>query len=312
MKRKISKKLTAILLIPVSFVVLLSFTTEGRQMWDFLSHLTHTANRDSIADKYDFNLHFLDVGKADSILIESRGKFILIDGGDINSTDYILTYLHRRKVRELEAVFLSHPDSDHLGAFATVLRKFPTKEFYTTKGSAQTPEYLDMINVLQEKNVPISYLRAGNTLEFGKINFAFFSPEGTYANSNDNSLVFRVYYEDFSTLFTGDAGLAAEKNILKSDMHLQSDVLKISHHGSDTASCEDFLTAVNPKLAVISVGQDRNFLPNLQVMNRLKNMNIPTYRTDTQGTLIVSYNHLGNINISTKEEEYEITNRRSL
>ncbi len=124
-------------------------------------------------------------------------------------------------------------------------------------------------------------------LPFSDIKAIFVGPVKAYgSDTNDWSAVLRVSYGENSFLFTGDAPIRAEKDMIKSGIELQADVLKVGHHGSKTATSQAFLNAVKPKYAIISVGKDNRYgLPNDEVLNRLIQYHIQTLRTDQKGTI---------------------------
>lgn len=304
--KRLNKHKKLLLALAAVFVLLFSLTAAGKEFWANTAQAFSTANRDTVASRYDISCHFLDVGKADAMLLEQGKNFFLIDGGTVNSGDAIISYLTRRGVKELEGVFVTHPDADHLGAIYRVLQDFPVKNFYTVDSPAESQEYLAMQQELKNTQTPVHYLKAGAALQFDQLQLTVFSPGETFSSSNDMSLVIRLQYKDFSALVTGDAGKIAEEAMLNQPEALISDIIKISHHGSNTASSEAFLAAVSPKAAILSVGPDRNNLPDREVLTRLAENNIPAYRTDYDGTIIVSSNGDGTIHISTKEHSYEI------
>lgn len=297
------------IILPLMGLMLIVFSLSpfGVDFWKASGKALGLAPRESISGDYDLNLYFLPVGKADAIIIQQREKFFLLDGGTVNSAKEIKAYLTRLGAKELEGVFVSHPDSDHLGALSTVLRDFQTKAVYTVDFEGSSEEYYALEQLIADTGINKQYLKAGDSLNFGDMAFDVLSPYGSYSEDNDMSLVIKLSYGSFSALFTGDAGTAAENTMLEQAVPLESDIIKIAHHGSKTASGENFLKAVNPKLAIISTGPDRNRLPDSEILSRLMSLSIPFHRTDLEATLIVSANGEGEFNISTKEQSYAIS-----
>ena len=206
----------------------------------------------------------------------------------------MLAALSRAGVPSLSAVILTHPHSDHYGGLRTVLQKIPAAAFYT----AAVPEeqlptvtsYARLWQTLAEQSVPCAYLAAGDTLSLGKAVITVLSPTpgAVCENLNNYSLVLRVEYGGTALLLMGDAEKETESALLQGGAALAADVLVVGHHGSGTGSGEAFLSAVSPRIAVISVGEDNDYnLPDTAVLTRLKALECAVYRTDLQGTVTV-------------------------
>lgn len=265
--------------VPVLLCLLLLFcyTPPGKELWTYLSYtvgLTHfTAN----LSEEELHIHVIDVGKADAILIESPGAAILVDCGTEAEAETVLRYLSVRKITELDAVWITHGDSDHCGGLSELASEIKIAEIYQSPTGTQT--------AFAET---ASFPEAGETYNYEDFSLEVLAPLDQYEDENNNSIVFRLVYKDFSMLFCGDIEEAAEQDLLLSGADLQADVLKVAHHGSNTSTSQAFLLAVQPQYAVISVGEDRNNLPRNAVLKRLTDADVDFFRTDTDGTIVLS------------------------
>ncbi len=237
-------------------------------------------------------LHFIDVGQADSTLIESKdGKFMLVDAGTYDSGRKICDYLKANGVKELEYVIFTHPHEDHIGAGARVLENFDVKNVIMTQKTSNSSTYEILIDKLLEcKNNGTNIIapKVMDEYEFDGASFEILSADGNNDDTNNSSIVFRLTYGKCSFMFTGDAEKPIEKEILKLDTNLNSVLLKCGHHGSSTSTCEDFLEAVNPKCAIISCGLDNSYgHPHVETISALNDIKATVYRTDEMGDIVM-------------------------
>ena len=186
------------------------------------------------------------------------------------------------------------------------IQLFNGSNFYAPKIINTSISFENMISALVDKSLKVKVLKSGtNTINLGlNTKVEVFSPEENIVsdNFNDYSSVIKISFLNTSFLFTGDAENFTEDYLISNNCNLKSDVLKVGHHGSSTSSSLKFLKAVNPSVAIISVGNNNTYgHPSLQTLTSLKNMNIDTYRTDLNGTIILSSNgNIINITLSSK------------
>ena len=195
-------------------------------------------------------------------------------------------------IKTLDYVIATHPHEDHIGSMATVIKTFNVNEFLAPKVYHNTESFLSMINELNKKALKINIIKKGTDdfIDLGNNTKVYvFSPiKDTYDNLNNYSPIIKIVYGNTSFLFTGDAESDLEKEVLNTDANLLSNVLKIGHHGSSTSTSENFLTAVNPNISVISVGINNSYKhPSSKTLNLLEKHNIKYYRTDEDGTIII-------------------------
>ena len=239
-------------------------------------------------------LQVIDVGQAQSLLLICGEDAILVDAGEYVAGGKVLAALSRAGVQHLSAAIVTHPHSDHYGGMRTVLEKIPTAAFYTSAvPESQLPttqSYEKLLNTLSEQSIPAAYLFAGDTIPLGDATVTVLSPArgATWENLNNYSLVLRITYGNTAFLLMGDAEAEVEESMLTAKTELAADVLVVGHHGSATSSSKNFIKAVAPRDALLSVGEDNSYnLPNTGVLTRLKEQGAALYRTDLQGTITV-------------------------
>jgi len=227
-------------------------------------------------------VEFFDVGQGDAEFIETPLKQqIFIDGGPDMSVLEKLGRVMPFYDRYIDLVILTHPEADHLNGLIEVLKRYNVGAVITTGIIRDTQEYKEWTNILKEKNTPIFVAKAGGIIDLGNdINLNILYPLENLAgkkmsDTNNNSIVSQLVYGNFEALFTGDIEKSAENKLVNAGINLNSDILKIAHHGSKTSTSDAFLKAVNAILAIIEVGKDNSYgHPHQEVLERLKNLNI--------------------------------------
>lgn len=234
-------------------------------------------------------VHFIDVGQGDSILIQTPGKNILVDGGERGET--VVNYLKNKKVTSLDLVVGTHPHADHIGGLINVLQAIPVTEVIDPGVIHTTKTYEVYLTLIDEKDIKFTEGRAGLKRDLGdgaKLELLHPSaPSGK--NLNDASIVIKLTFGDVSFLLTGDVEQESLKQILDNYSRLKSTILKVSHHGSRTGTSSAFLAAVSPEAAVIMAGKGNTYgHPHDEVLAMLDKAEIKIYRTDLHGTIIVT------------------------
>jgi len=245
----------------------------------------------------DDNLHvsFLDVGQGDAVFIQQGSRQVLVDGGP--SPQALNLALGRQMPfwdRTIDLVVLTHPDYDHLAGLVEVLRRFRVKQVLFTDTDYASPTYDEWQRLITEKEVKSTVARAGQQIDLGQgAVMAVLNPRpapltGAGVDMDNNSIVLRLGRGNLSFLLTADIRQEAELELMAARAELNSTVLKVAHHGSDTSTTPEFLAVVDPRLAVISMGEDNRFgHPSDEVRERLTARLGPEniYRTDRQGTI---------------------------
>lgn len=238
------------------------------------------------------------VGKGDAFLIRApSGRTVLIDGGSSDVPDVgerlLVPNLMLQHIRRLDAIIITHPDSDHLNGLASVLEAIPVgmlldPELPGSEGTA----YQQLLETAKQRHVPRYRLRAGARINLGnRAQLRILAPGrdllgGTTSDANNNSVVCRLEYRRASMLFTGDLEMEGEQAVLEAQRDLHADILKVAHHGSRTGTSDAFLDAVRPAWAVISApGGERGEHPHLETLSRLRARQITILRTDVSGQI---------------------------
>jgi len=236
---------------------------------------------------------FFDVGQGDAIFIETPARQqVLVDGGP-NSR--ILEKLSKEMPfydRTLDLIILTHPEKDHLAGLLEVLKRYKIKSILWTGVVRDTAEWKEWTDLIGKERAQIKIAEAGERIVFEtrepEIYIDILNPkekmEGVeIKDSNDSSIVGRLVVDSRSLLLTGDISAKIEK--ILSEEKIDSDVLKVAHHGSKYSSSEDFLKMVLPAAAVITVGENSYGHPTLEVLQRLQNFGINILRTDEDGDI---------------------------
>ncbi len=235
-----------------------------------------------------FEVHFIDVGQADAALVFCDGHAMLIDGGNAADSSLIYTYLKDRSVDYLDCIVCTHAHEDHVGGLAGALN-------YATAGCALCPvtsydsrAFNSFVTYLGKQGVEITVPAAGGSFSLGSASVQILGPIRLDApDPNNTSIVLRVVYGNTSFLFTGDAEREEEQDILAAGYELESTVLKVGHHGSETSTTYPFLREIMPQYAVISVGADNSYgHPTEETLSRLRDAGAQVYRTDLQGDIV--------------------------
>ncbi len=250
----------------------------------------------SVLPDTKLTVSFLDVGQGDSILIKTpAGQQILIDGGP--NPDTVCQQLGKRLPfwdKSLDMVVLTHSDDDHLVGLMGVLRHYKVSQVLES-GYGEGPVYREWLTEVEEREIDWTIARAGQEIDLGEgIVLEVIYPhddllEGTESEPNSNSVVLRLVWNEVSFLLTGDADDAAEQDMLYGGVlrGLDCTVLKVGHHGSKYSTSPEFLSAVDPQVAVISVGEGNTFgHPSDELLARLNGVEV--YRTDECGTITFS------------------------
>lgn len=236
-------------------------------------------------------VHYIDVGQGDATLIKCGSHAMLIDGGNNNKGTTVQLYLKKQGVESLDYVIGTHPDADHIGGLDVIVYKYNCEKVIMPDYEKDTRTYQELVDVIHDKNMKITYPVVGEQYALGEAEFTIIAPNSNSygGNANDYSVAILLEYGKNRFLFTGDAEEASEMEMLSNGIELSADVYKVAHHGSRSASTQEFLNAVQPKYAVISCGEGNSYgHPHAEVLNRLRSMGVEVFRTDEQGSIIAS------------------------
>ena len=221
-------------------------------------------------------IYFIDVGQGDSTLIVTpKNKKILIDGGE-GKTNVLFQYLLDRRINKIDYIIISHFDSDHCNGLIEIIEKMRVENIVMSKQSKESEEYKKILEIIKQKNIKVSSVKAEDKIIIEKnLYIKILNPaeKFEFQDLNNNAIVAKLVYKNFSMLFTGDIEKAEESLAKKYKNELKSTILKVAHHGSKTSTSEEFLKYVEPQIALIGVGENNKFgHPNQITIEKLKNI----------------------------------------
>ncbi|MBW9150366.1 MBL fold metallo-hydrolase [Clostridium sp. CM028] len=240
----------------------------------------------------ELKVHYIDVGQADSILIQQGSSSMLVDAGNNEDSETVKNYMSNKGIKKLDFVVGTHPHEDHVGGLDYVINSFQVGKIYMPKRTATTKTFKDVVNAIKSKGLKITAPTPGESFKLGEATCTILAPNGSeYKDVNNESIVIKVTFGSNSFLFTGDAENISENEMLSKGFNVSADLLKVGHHGSNSSTTEGFLNKVNPKYAVISVGKDNSYgHPHKSTMEKLQAKGIKVYRTDENGTIVATSN----------------------
>lgn len=235
-------------------------------------------------------VYFLDVGQGDAIFVQApNGNQVLIDGGPDALVAQQLSKVMPFYDHSIDLMVLTHPHADHINGLLEVLRRYDVSQVLENYYPYQTPEYVEWNKLKTEAQ--ISQAQAGQVIDLGLgVRIFVIYPDQINAgqpknNPNDASVVLKLVYGENSLLLSGDIEAPLEKKLVLTGADLDSDFLKVAHHGSKTSTTQEFLEVVTPEAAFIEVGaKNRYGHPSPAVLQRLENLGVKYYRTDIDGT----------------------------
>ena len=243
----------------------------------------------------DLQVHFLNVGQGDCTIIICDGEAMVIDGGPAVASDYVYSYIRNTlELQHIDYVVSTHPHLDHVYGLSAVLNAAPVDLLLTPVLEWDSKAFSNMLKYAEKQGTPVSVPQEGDTLQLGGATVTILHcwPEAIeYGRTNDSSIVTRIDYGDTSFIITGDAEDWSEYMMIDAGVNLKADVLRVAHHGSNTASTLEFLQAVQPAYAVISVGKDNGYgHPHQEVLTGLQEVGSTILRTDEIGTIVFQSN----------------------
>jgi competence protein ComEC len=244
----------------------------------------------------------IDVGQGESTLVQfPKGATMLIDGGGFydNSFDIgekvVAPLIWKKKIKHIDYLVLSHPQSDHLNGLVSIVKNFKIKEVWSNGEKANTVIFKEFERTIVGKG--IKHLIINREHPDRNINGVLIEylhpPKPPYtinyhSRVNNHSLVIRLTYKDINILFTGDIYQEAERELINTTPNLKSTILKVPHHGSSTSSSPAFLKQVQPEFAIMNLGFKNIFhLPSRKVLKRYQDQGCQIFRTDQDGAITI-------------------------
>ena len=259
------------------------------------------AGQAAVATVQEMTIKMLNVGQGDAILIQTPEQTVLIDTSDLDEQEKLRKELQKAGVKRIDKLILTHPHADHIGGVeGVVLKDYEVDEVYDNGMPSKSKIYTRYMKILKQKNIKRHGLAAGDELDFGGgVKFKVFAPEKAVVEKgskttdnhdpNNESVVGKLIYGNFSMMFTGDAEKTEEMPMVNTyGQKLKSMLLKSGHHGSKTSSSKEFLREVDPEAALISCGAGNDYgHPHEQTMKKYRAMKLKIYETDKNGTITV-------------------------
>lgn len=288
MTKKQKKQLIEAILVIIITIISIYFNNE-KEVQSPTTQNRKTEQVINTSDADNLKVHFIDVGQADSILIEQNNEYMLIDAGNNEDGQLLVNYFNNLGITSFKYVFGTHAHEDHIGGLDDIIENFTIENFYMPEVITTTKTFEDVLDALEAKQVAFQTPKINDELTLKDSKIKVLSILNDDEDLNDTSIVLRLKYGTTSFLFTGDASSTIEKNILNKE--IQSDVLKLGHHGSRYSTSKEFLKKVSPTYAIISVGKNNSYNhPHSEVFKRLNEQNVKIYRTDEQGAIIAESN----------------------
>ena len=300
LKSRVFKVITAVFIIAYVIFVLTPF---GQDFFKSSFTFLDLDDNKRYSDYFDFSIEFFEAGKTDIALLKADEKLILIDTSDKAYSESLAFKFETDGVTTIEAIFISHYDSDHIGGLIDILSNYEVKKVYLSCYYDPDGYYPKLVHkYLDENKINYEYLKAGDKLSIGFIDFEILAPVTKHKESNNNSLVFTLEAGKFSALFTGDMELKELEDVLENSKTYDCDLIKVSHHGSINGISEELLEKFNPEYAVITVGRNSSGLPNSATLKLLSEKGIEILRTDKNGDIVICSN-IDDENIYYKTEK---------
>ena len=234
-------------------------------------------------------IHFVDVGQGDCILISKNNEHVLIDAGNNEDGPLLVEYFKELGIKKFKYVITTHAHEDHIGGIDNVINNFELGHYYMPDVITTTKTFEDVLDALLAKNKAFETPNIGDKFKLSDTEFEVLYLGSDKSDLNNTSIVLKLTYKNTTYLFMGDATDKVEKILINEGKDLESDVLKIGHHGSQYSSTAAFLKQVSPRYAIIQVGQDNDYdHPKQITIDKLEKLKTLTYRTDKHGTIILT------------------------
>lgn len=288
-KRKIEKLVFILVILAVGYFYNTYINTEEKEEISTVELRKNEAIEEAINinENDTFKIYFVDVGQADCILINNNGEYALIDAGNNEDGKKLVDYFASLGIENFKYVIGTHAHEDHIGGMDDVIENFNIEHFFMPDVITTTKTFEEVLDALEEKQIAFETPEIDSTFSLADTKFNVLHVGTDKTDLNNTSIVLKVTYKNTSYLLMGDATSVVEKEILNKD--LKSDVLKVGHHGSQYSTTASFLKAVNPKYAVIQVGENNTYNhPKDITINKLEKIGTKIYRTDKDGTIILT------------------------
>lgn len=250
---------------------------------------TETVGPSSITDNY---VEFIDVGQGDSALIASKGKYCLIDTGDKQGFSAIRRTLREKNIKTIDVLIISHYHADHTGGLYDIVKEFDVENLIYPATAKDTNISNDVLYAKKEclaNDGEFYNAKAGQTINLGDFKLTVLYQSTNLSEENNRSIYLMAKINNKKFLFTGDGEVNEERQLLKQNLDIYCDVLKVAHHGGSTSTSNEFLNECDPRFAVISCGENNMYgHPHKETLDRLNSKRVKTYTTTKNGNVIFS------------------------
>lgn len=265
---------------------------------------TTDPNKQNIDNSYvkedTMQVHFLDVEQGLSIVVQLGDEVLIYDGGDRDTSSFVVSYIEDLGITEIDYMISSHYDSDHLAGLIGCLKSYDVKNVIGSNYEHNSKLYTSFMDAVKDEGLKMQHPEVGTKYAFGDAEITILAPKEITDDSNANSVAIKLSYGSSDFIFTGDADYGSEREMVASGIRLDCEVLSLAHHGSSTGNSSLFLEKTTPEFAVISCGKNNGYgHPHVEVVELLEAMEIDVFRSDVQGTVIASTD---GVNITWSEE----------
>ena len=286
------KRTVFICLVIVAGLILEILCLCGATSWQKIFSATNVVRSVKQQDS-NFAVYYLDVGQSDCTIVICNDEVLMIDTGTINQLNTIKTNLYMLEIDTIDYMLITHPHEDHMGSASEIIKDYNVLNILmpslTVENYVPSFTYNNLLNVISENNVNPETVSYGDSFMLGSAVVEIFAPINQDDNFNNLSVVAKITYGDTSFLFTGDAEEEVEKQILREKADVSADALKAGHHGSNTSSTDEFISAVNPRYVIFSSGSDNDYgHPTLNNIEKFEKMGVEQYVTSVDGHITVT------------------------
>lgn len=284
--------LMSVVMLVVLILAVIYLSPQLRSYLGFDSQDTTAKQQPAVGTDEIIEVHMIDVGQGDSILVRTSGGDMLIDSGPGKAESQLKEYLTSVEVKDIQYAVFTHPDADHIGNADMIMTDYTVSNVILPSKEATSKTYQRMMTAIDASGATVVLPVPEMEFTLGEMTVTILAPISTkYTDTNNYSVVMKLEFGETSFMMTGDAEEASELEILAkySDDILKCDVLKVGHHGSGTSTIPDFLKAVSPSIALISCGEGNTYgHPYASTLQKLNAAGTRIYRTDELGSVVLT------------------------